>query len=121
MTTLFCGHEPTKTDLPCAGYAINVAGETFCYSCADAGARKAMAGAKTFTAYLSGCGTKLTTWTGGTLARISRLTKVTRYGFGGRYYAVTFRAESEDGAYWYGTSPGRGMLARMHRFQGRVR
>lgn len=62
-------------------------------------------------AYMSSDETKLTTWTGGTLATITRVRKA-RNNFGGttRYY---FRATDVHGRAWYGTGPGPVMFARM--------
>ena len=83
-----------------------------CYPCADARQRAELATAEHFFAYLSGDSKQLTTWTGGLLARVTRIDR-RRVGFGGeRFY---FRAVSPDGSRWYGNSPGPNMYARMHR------
>ena len=117
---LDCGH--LSTPRGCAtGYAQTSDERRICYSCADASERDALKTAERFTAYLSngpqGNEThyRLTTWTGGTLALVTSLTRG-NHNIGGFLYR--FRAVDVHGGRWYGTSPGPGMYARMRRAKG---
>lgn len=71
-----------------------------------------MAASSDWFGYLSSDGSAITTWLGGHLACVTRA-DVRRVGFGGS--RVYWRAVAPDGSRWYGTSPGRGMFARMRR------
>ncbi len=123
MTFLDCGHEPTRVEGSAgAGFGRGTDGKTRCYSCCNAEEREALLTGDRYDAYLSGDGLTLTTWPGGKLADVTRLVKARTGGFGWqqhhRYY---FRAIDVHGAAWYGSTPGKGMFARMHRAKGKVR
>ena len=112
MKTLACGHEPSPHSDFTTGTAYTTDGREICWECADKEQRAALLTEKHYFSYLNSDATKLTTWSGGTLATIRRLWKV------GNNFAGTilrFRAIDVHGQEWYGTSPGAGMYARMHR------
>jgi hypothetical protein len=113
------------------GYAIlrNPDGARVCYPCAEERERSDFAKADSFLCYLSGdwieerrgCGTarrlvnaRLTTWTGGTLARVEACWSAA-VGYGWKPRRYYFRAIAPDGSRWHGTSPGPGMYARARR------
>jgi hypothetical protein len=70
--------------------------------------------ANTWSMYLASDGRTLTTWPGDKLATVTSET-VREVGFGYRPSRTYLRAIAIDGSHWYGTSPGRGMYARMRR------
>jgi hypothetical protein len=107
-TVLDCGH---GTVGPAAWTADE---RVICYVCSDAEEVAALAAADHYTGYLSGDGEYITTWPGGTLARVTELRHSSRGGASGAA-EMRFRAVSADGASWYGTSPAMGMFARMRR------
>jgi hypothetical protein len=116
---LHCGHPATPQGVA-AGYAVTPDGDKICYACADTREREAMhaaePGAKVF-AYLAIVTEhptrntrRITTWTGGTLARVVSMCE-TKAGFGqSRWYG---RAVDPDGRVWSFNSPGPGMYARL--------
>lgn len=126
---LSCGHPPTS-DAGCGtGYAtIRETNERICYACADARQVADLLTADRYVAYLkvpvhtptshTTTGSTLTTWTGGTLARVTWLTK-SRHNIGGHLYH--FNATDVHGQQWYGTSPGPGMYARMRKCKTQLR
>lgn len=111
---LDCGHEwsPPEGGTGAAGYARTVTGRTVCYRCADEHEREAMRAAalagEPFAAYLDSDGRTITTWTGGTLARVTD--EVVRLAFGGRAEVTHIRANDPHGRHWYGKGSGRGMF-----------
>lgn len=125
MTNLLsCGHLPTS-DAGCGtGYAItHDTNERICYDCANAREVADLLTADRYVAYLKvpehtptsqprHPKASLTTWTGCTLARVSRLTK-SHHNIGG--YLYHFNATDVHGQQWYGTSPGPDMYARMRK------
>lgn len=117
---LDCGHMSTPSGCT-TGYARTSDERRICYSCADDSERDALKTVERFTAYLSNgpqgneTAYRLTTWTGGTLARVTSLTRG-NHNIGGFLYR--FRAVDVHGGRWYGTSPGPGMYARMRRAKG---
>lgn len=122
MEKLSCGHDaPPVPETGASGYAIRPDGAHICYPCADAEQRAALLTANTYMGYLSGDGSQITTWTGGTLATVTTATE-RRVGFGawrkgeGRTY---WKAVDVHGQRWHGTSPGRGMFARMRKSKTR--
>lgn len=116
-TMLDCGHLSTPTGYV-TGYAITPDARRICYTCADARELAALATADHYVAYLSNVSQgddthyRLTTWSGGTLARVTSLNRG-HHNIGGFLYR--FRAVDVHGGHWYGTSPGPGMYARMRR------
>lgn len=121
MKNLDCGHEPSVHGEHTTGTARTRDGREICWECSHAGEVAAMSTADSYTAYLvDKLGTPdisnpryvLTDWPGKVLARVTYLNKG-RHNIGGSLYR--FRAVDTKGAYWYGTSPGPGMYARMHR------
>lgn len=65
-----------------------------------------------YTGYLASNGCVITTWPGGHLASVTAEWTV-RNNFAGKI--TRLRAVDDTGAHWYGTSPGRGMYAKIHR------
>ncbi len=107
-----CGHAPTPTGTAGqpggtggTGYARTHEGRTLCYPCAEASERAdflaAEPGARHF-AYLASDERSVTTWTGGTLARVVR-SWYTCEGFGGR--TIRLHARDERGGWWSGRGP----------------
>lgn len=100
-----CGHTVTpKPGSIGTGKATDPkTGRTMCYPCAEAAEREAIKTADRYTAYLSGDGKHIITWTGATLA------VVVSYGISsprctptcGRYRMAYVRAETPDGVQWY--------------------
>jgi hypothetical protein len=109
---LDCGHEPSPHSESTTGTAHTPDGREICCSCADNEQREALKTATSFMAYLNSEGTKLTTWTGGELATIRQMWGVHNNMAG---TIQRFRAVDVHGQHWYGTSPGPGMYARMHK------
>lgn len=93
-------------------------GRRICYDCANAREVAALQTATTYAAYMGGIPEgdyrprSLSTWTGHHLALITWCER-RRHNIGGFLYY--FRARDVHGAYWYGTSPGPNMYARMRR------
>lgn len=102
---LDCGHAATPDGLASGKATDPRTGHTMCYPCANQHEAGAMSQAERYTAYLSGDGKRITTWTGGTLAT------VVSYGIssplctpsGGEYRREYVRAKTPDGTLWYGT------------------
>lgn len=97
--TLDCGHAPTPDTIG-TGYAETADGRRVCYPCADDMQRAELAATPAggrFGAYLSTDGRHVTTWTGGHLATVTRLTGNRRQTF--------VRARDRDGRMWAGVGP----------------
>lgn len=95
-----CGHIRVRPDGIGTGYATDPAtGLTMCYTCADVRQLADMATADTITAYLSQDERHVTTWTGGTLARVLSVNDSP----GNRRKYV--RAVDDNGVHWRGTGP----------------
>ncbi len=94
-----------------AGYATMRDGRRICYAHADQSEREAIAAAggrgERFTAYVSGDGRAITTWTGGVLARVTEHGS-SRSGF---YDSMIhyWTATTPDGRVWFGRNGGTGM------------
>lgn len=119
-TALDCGHVPTAptnfhaNGVPLtAGRATDRDGRTMCYACADSAQAAEMSTAGTVTAYISGDGRNLTTWTGGVLARVTEHGHSARAGFGHGLHYWTVR--DSDGATWHGRNGGPGMVVTVRR------
>lgn len=131
MRILDCGHYPSPHSTHTTGTARTADNQEICWDCADNEQRAELLTTDKFFAYLSiakpetlgkdetfvwfkgkesPC--RLTTWSGGTLANVRRLWK-TRNNFAG--WIWRFWAIDAHGQWWYGTSPGVGMYARMHK------
>lgn len=123
--TLDCGHvlhvpDATRaTGTGASGYARTNEGRTLCYACAHDRAVADLLTSDRMVAYLNvpkhgvrDGGSTLTDWPGGTLARVTYLTRG-RHNIGG--YLYRFTAIDVHGQHWYGTSPGPGMYARMRK------
>ena len=110
---LSCGHNPSAHSEYTTGTAHTPDGREICCECADKEQREALKTETHYIAYLSSDGrSNLTTWTGGVLAHITRVWTV------GNIFAgslLRFWAKDIHGAMWYGTSPGPGTCARMHK------
>lgn len=87
-----------------------------CWTCAHKYELWLMRTVTRYMAYLSDDGSRLTDWPGATLATVIS-TRTARYrGFGGMPFTrVYFSAVDVHGQRWHGTSPGRGMYARMRK------
>lgn len=106
------------------GYATLPSGARVCYPCADARQRADLADPSTtvYTGYVSADGARLTSWTGGTLARIIWTKK------GARDYrrnlspcAISYRIETPDGRRWHGRGSGPGMCLTVRLMRGGAR
>lgn len=118
--TLSCGHDPqptyytagtvltvggrqvtmTGTEVMFPGYAVTADDRRICPPCADSEMAAEMAAAQIgdrFGAYLSTDGRNVTSWTGGVLARVTRITRNRRQTF--------VRAVDVDGHQWSGIGP----------------
>jgi hypothetical protein len=116
---LDCGHAPTDDGLCYAngqrmttGYATTRDGRRLCYSCADDMQRSELATADTYGAYVSSDGRRITTWSGGPLARVTSHS-IGRAGSGGQMHY--WRAVTPDGAEFYGRNAGEGMCITIRR------
>lgn len=92
------------------GYAVCDNGaHLVCYACADKREREELKDtSRPFTSYVSSDGTKITTWTGGELMRITQSRPWSI--FGSRWNkGVSIRAVDCHGKHWYGRGAGRGM------------
>ena len=127
---LDCGHQSTPqrwadgSGTP--GYAREVGTDRrICYACADAREQADLLTHDRYTAYLTPTKPpeppdwQLTTWTGGVLAWLTAPPTKGRHNIGG--YLWRFRAVDVHGQYWYGTSPGPNMYARMRKVKGKPR
>ena len=118
---LDCGHPCPERTEHYVGYG-HWDDKTACYLCMDDRSRAEMTTADTYLAYLAETSPRydgahiwagvLATWTGGHLATVTELWWSKNTWAGKLYH---FRAVDATGAHWYGTSPGPGMYARMHR------
>jgi hypothetical protein len=88
------------------------AGDAVCEHCATDADRESIAQGVPIGAYLSSDGTRLTTWAGGTLARVTRETTY-RGGWAGSYITA-WRAVTPAGVELYGRNGGRGMYTNVH-------
>lgn len=128
--TLDCGHHiPANPPghVGGTGYAIltsprTVNGRTVpangrvCYPCADALQREDIRLGDTATLYLSQDGTRVTSWSGGTMGRVISGSVSKRYTpTGGRYERHYVRVRMFDGSAWHGNGPGDGMYVRLRR------
>jgi hypothetical protein len=100
-----CGHEAIPQGVG-TGYAHLIDGRRVCYSCADEAQRRQVVQDHTFVGYLDSDARRVTTWTGGELAKVTR-TKPTADD------KVSVWAVTPDGRYWYGRGAGRGMVLTM--------
>ncbi len=107
---LVCGHSPSPHCDISTGTAHTRDGREICFDCADKEQRADMRTAQHYTAYLTG--DKITTWSGGLLARVT-YRRTRRVGFHGSE-RVYFNAVDLDGKRWHGNSPGDGMYCRLH-------
>lgn len=100
MTTTIgdCGHSVEPTGIG-TGYATTLDGRKLCYACADEAQRAEMATSERFVAYVSSDGKRVTTWTGGELARVT----ASWQDMAGRRRYV--RAVDPSGARWHGVGP----------------
>lgn len=89
-----------------AGYATTEAGLKICYECAARHEIAAFAKARKYTAYLSGDGAKVTTWTGAMLATVISTHPTKRRSADGGFLQ-SIKAKDSNGALWVGlTAPG---------------
>lgn len=109
-----CGHPPTPQakDSCTTGVGWTRGDVPLCFDCSAFAEREDFIRAQAYFAYLSGDGKRIMTWTGHTLAQVSRET-VRRVGYGGE--RTYLRAVDSRGQAWHGTSPGRNMYCRLRR------
>ena len=111
MTTLDCGHPPrTMPTGSCAtGSAMTTEGQSICYDCAERREFEAFQSAAHYCAYVSTDGSKIQTWTGFELAKItaSRPMRLSRRSNWHGSTIQSIYARAADGSTWYGRgSPG---------------
>ena len=94
------------------GYGTTADGRRLCFDCCNAAEAAEFAAAETYCAYMSEDVKRVTTWPGGTLARVTYSRKH-RGGFGGEYF--TADAVAPDGSRWYGRGGGPGCWLRLRR------
>jgi hypothetical protein len=87
----------TGAEIMFPGYGTLPDGRRVCVDCAEETERGDMRTARRFTAYLSSDGRNVTTWTGGVLARVTRMTRNDRQTF--------IRARDSYGQSWAGIGP----------------
>ena len=115
---LNCGHEPSPHGEHTTGTGHTADGRELCWECCNRDERDALRTAQHYSAYLTcteGGTYALTTWPGGELAKVTAIWETSAGGFARGTTIYRFRAVDDDGQRWYGTSPGPGMYARMHR------
>lgn len=115
---LDCGHSESPHSDITRGYAVRPNGQRICYGCAEARDKANLLTETRYGAYLHkvrGAEHTLTGWPGWTLARVTALWETQIGGFMGRQTIWRFKAVDVHGQHWYGTSPGPGMYARMHK------
>lgn len=105
-----CGAEIPKPVNSCGtGYAVFRDGRKVCYACADKIQREDLHDrSRPMTGYLSSDGQRWTTWTGGTLGNVIRLTE-SRCAFHGARM-VHIRVRDVHGKEWYGRGAGPSMV-----------
>ena len=108
---LDCGHVAVSDGLS-TGVATALDGTTYCYPCADARQLVEMGTADVFGAYVSANMREMTTWSGGTLARVTCHTVSYRTGFGGEMHY--WSAVGGDGRQWHGRNGGPGMYVNLY-------
>jgi len=110
LRVLSCGHHPSPHSNFTTGTARTPDGREICWTCADAEQVAALLDRKPTGGYLSGDGQTVTTWTGGTLGRVtwSRPCTLSRMSYTHdrkSYRSVNVR--DVHGNYWTGRgSPG---------------
>lgn len=113
---LNCGHTATETEWSFApGYARYLE-YTLCYECANAWEAFDIARADTYAGYASQDGRRITTWPGGTLARVlGQITEGPRQytPTGGQYRLLYCQARTPDGRTWWGRGSNRHGLIRL--------
>lgn len=106
---MFCAHchealpIMPKGHIGGTGYAtLRDTNERICYPCADTSERLAMRKDRKVFAYLSDDQRHVTTWTGGTLARVTWVSAPRHVGFGRRIYVNAIDATGQK---WHGSGP----------------
>jgi hypothetical protein len=113
---LDCGHGPSPHGAYTTGTAHTPDGKEICWNCSNEEQRQDLEDATDYVGYLSEDGKEITTWPGGKLADVTYYNPVKYYGFYGiPFTRVFWRATDGHGQLWHGSSPGRGMYARMHK------
>lgn len=100
---LDCGHEPTITEGSIGvGYAETKSGQRLCYPCTDALIRGQMDTERKIVAYANGNLTQIITWSGGLLARVTKVGALNR-----RTGRRAVWATDAQGRLWHGqAAPG---------------
>ena len=114
ITICDCGH-PAQPHGCAVGYSVGNDGKTSCYDCSNAAEIRAMQSADHFCGYLNSDCTKVTTWPGGELARVTWKVERSCGGFAWRTKRLYFNAVDAQGGQWYGNGLGGGMFCRLHR------
>jgi len=110
---LDCGHPIGEHSYFTAGYATLPDSRRICYACADAAQREELKDrSRPFCAYLSGDGSKVVTWTGGELMRVTRETGWRIFG-SSRNRGACVTATDCHGQRWHGRGAGRGMAIKL--------
>jgi len=112
---LDCGHEVSPHTEHTTGYGVDKDGRKLCYDCCARGDREYMAREGKITAYLSDDGKRITTWSGNPLMTVSRESIGSAGGFARSAKITRVWAVDEQGNWWHGRGPGRGMYIRMRR------
>ncbi len=115
---LDCGHEPSPHGEHTTGTGHTANNRHICWDCCLREELEALKTATQHNAYLHEEADRrltLRNWPGGLLARVTESWETSCGGFLRGRNILRFRAVDVHGAKWYGTSPGVGMYARMHR------
>lgn len=113
LRILDCGHHPSPHSKFATGTAHTPDGREICWKCSNARERESLKTADRYFAYYTG--EKITTWPGGTLARVTIHYPSRCFG----HKVVHFRARDVHGAMWYGTTLGEGMYCKMRKCKGK--
>lgn len=118
MTELLdCGH-PESEHLSCTrGYGIDSNGRRFCYACCHQQDLARMKITGQASAYLNGDGLTVTNWPGWTLMKVHREWHTSAGGFLSGVKITRVWAKDEEGNWWSGSGPGRGMYLRLKRLK----
>lgn len=120
LELLSCGHPESEHSSITRGWATKSDGTKVCYACAEAEEKATLLTSTHHMAYLSQVrgdphNHKLTGWPGWELATVTALWETSCGGFMRNHNILRFQATDVHGQKWYGTSPGVGMYARMHK------
>lgn len=112
MKKLDCGHEPSPHGDHTTGTG-HFHDKELCWNCMNNLELFYAGQSDTYTAYVNGEATYITTWPGGKLARIYSA-RPRWNNFAGNLLHVK-AVEDATGIEWYGTGPGKGSYIKLHR------